>query len=459
MSLYKAILQSELQVLTSFCSLSLPPRGLALMFVWTSTNFNYVRFLDTGVLCAFSETMMRTWQTKKRTVPDRIATSTDLHRLSTLQRSRRDVLLQKAFDSISAIPKAPKLSIVLATVGDDIDTIRHTVYGELFTAASVVESARVLISNPQVEADHMDELITSLDMSVAQHTLTKQLHMLNLIPAQRFMDSCTSMSVAESRFAYSAKSLILRDPTKESEILEAMESTTRKRTRAKTSSDETTPNIIARAHAVRAETAGKVLTLPFQTSLSTSLLDKFKLQLRQQGLIRVRAQGDRRVEIVWNKFNPVKGMYPLMEPTVYDRIYLRSTCIDLFSQAHCVTTWPAQSCSCTTTRNLVRLFALDAQGFQTALFYWATVFPQMFLNQCSKGGVSTHSAWLMFSSSTLKATKHQSSEHLTSLCMTAVLSSIQSFPFALPPHHVPSTLYSLSRSNHLRAMCAPILCA
>jgi hypothetical protein len=308
----KCILECEQQVLTSFFSQSQPPQGLVVMFVWSSINSNYVRFLDTGVLYGFSDAITRTWQTKKRIIPDRIATSLDLCRLSAHQRPRREIVAKKAFDSVSALPKLSMLSVVLATVGDDIDSIKQIVQGDMFSAQDVVDTAKSLISSPQQERDHIELLLNELEIGTGPTTLSKQLYLLNLVPAQRFMDSSsTARSIAERRFYSSAKSLLIRDPVNETEVLEALDSSIRKITRTKNlSCDENgfCHNETCRMRGSSREALmHKVVTLPYQSSLSTSAVDKFKLQLRQQGLIRVRALDFDRAEIVWNKFDPVKG--------------------------------------------------------------------------------------------------------------------------------------------------------
>lgn len=302
-------------MLYSFFSASKMPAGLALITVWKTMNYNYVRFVDHGVLTGVSEQIWRSW-TGSHVVTDRIASSTDLMRLATTKRKRRASSINTAFDKVKdlASNNHTKLSSFLVIVEQDGQHLRHVSHGPLFQGEAHVDLSLRHTLQPGMDQDHCARLKQIVQQQSQQPwKLQEQMEALNCLPnLDVSFSSRTSkkMSVSEGRFYNSCKSLVIRGQPDVHTIHAAANSDHVFRRQG-------VPNDSYVCMDFGEEDVDDTCSLhehsPSKQSGTRAVIvmnhvDKFKFLIRADGIVRVCRKSSQNVEIVWNKYDTIKGM-------------------------------------------------------------------------------------------------------------------------------------------------------
>ena len=341
-SLLLAFLKLEQQVLTSLLTLSSPPLGLALIIVWKTLNYNYIRYFDFGTLVGLCDMLCGTWN-KCYKVMDRIATSTDIKRLMTLQRFRRKNLIDKAFGCASELEKfnCAKLSCFLVTA-EEIEGVRHVAFGTAFPEDNHLNLSKQLARNPQAEVNHMDVLQTCLsNANTLSWTLEQQMKALNCLPSQNGSFAATRQrkyTVSEGRFRTSCKSLFIRGCETQA-IYEACIAVEIRRQRIRATphdnfddSEWNQPDEINST-----EESDSTSATGIRTPLNMTLVEKYKSQLQRAGFIRIRNNVEGSYDIIWNKYDVLKGSVNTYKQSRYQSfITLKKPCLLVCLFVYCV---------------------------------------------------------------------------------------------------------------------------
>ena len=281
-------------------------------------NYLYIRFVDHGVLSGMCEQLWRSWGASQ-VITERIASSTDIQRLSTMSRQRKLAVANKAFSHVHdiAAKKHTKLSSYLVVVDADGEHVRHFAHGQLFQGEDHVNLALKRTLQPDIDTDHINALKVHLQTTSRPYKLQDQLSMLNYLPSIDLSFSSylvTGMSVREGRFRNSCKSLIIRGTSSAEAIYAAAVSDHVFRRKGVPNTSHTS-GIVAWAvdmldsHDNDGEATNEVGS---RVPLVMSLVDKFKFLMRQAGVVRIRQHSEFHVEVIWNKFDSVKGEYLML---------------------------------------------------------------------------------------------------------------------------------------------------
>jgi hypothetical protein len=325
----KAIIESEQQVLSSYFTLSKLPAGLALMIIWKTRNYNYVRFVDFGVLAGISEHICQSWQ-GSFCLQDRIATTTDIARLSSLNRQMKSRHCNKAFNSISSLASSghAKLSAFMVVVDDNGEHVRHVSHGSCFQGESHVSLCLTQTVRPLAEHDHLTLLQAIISSETCTWMLCDQLAAINYVPAVNTSFNCTmthKYSVAEGRFRTSCKYMMIRGTFACAANIHATGCNSEAFRRRKCPIDRADIADEDEQHDMSDDTEERPISSSNLTSQKTSWLqapvtmsinDKFKFLLQRHGTLRINRKSHTEMEILWNKFDAVKG-------TASDTIYVK----------------------------------------------------------------------------------------------------------------------------------------
>lgn len=315
-SLKKLIYEAEHKVLSTFFTMNKLPVGVAMMIVWKTINYKYVRYVDFGVLSGLCENVCSSWPANN--VLDRIATSTDIKRLATLKRKKRENEIDKAFNSVSCLSTAQhsKLSFFLVIVEDSGHNIRHISHGTCFQSDAHVSRCHHHILEPGVDTDHTSVLRDFFSVRPQTLNFQQQMTMINCLPAVNVSfnnAACTPrQSVAEGRVLNACKYLFVRadmaginaaHAAGASCIAYRRRGAARKRivSTSFAETDDSDSDCCDHDTATN-EPVGE------RTSFTVPVVENFKFLLQRQGLVRVIKKSDFEIDIIWSKFDAVKGM-------------------------------------------------------------------------------------------------------------------------------------------------------
>ena len=282
-------------------------------------NYNYVRFLEVGVLVALCDRICGTWN-GTNIVLDRIATSTDIKRLpcNEKRRRRRTKLINKTFDCVKelSLPNYSKLSCFFALV-EGLQDVRHLSFGSTFAGPEHVDICKSMATNPQVDQDHMSLLVKSLANAEKSHwKLEKQIRLLNFLPNQNMNFAARQSrkhTLAEGIFRSSCKSLLIQGKSDLNAIYSACITATFQSPQRITLHDfdddiDDTQWQESLQHNV-IEPSATTADHGTRTPLNMTAVEKYKSLLQRTGFIRVRKNSDTSYDIIWNKYEVVKGFY------------------------------------------------------------------------------------------------------------------------------------------------------
>jgi hypothetical protein len=264
-------------------------------------------------------------------VLDRTATSTDIKRLATLKRKRREKEIDRAFDSISclATKQHSKLSFFLVMVEDTGHNIRHISHGPCFENTNA-SSCRNLILEPNADTDHTKTLRDFFSKFPHDQTLNfqQQMAMINCIPAVNVSfntsECIARQSVAEGRVRTACKYLFIRAETATdintvhaagaaSVVFRRRGSTRRGALTATTLAADECDSDCFDSETVTNEPVGE------RTSFTIPVIEKFKFLLQRHGLVRILKKSDCEIDIIWNKFDSVKGTFNVFRFQIYNK--------------------------------------------------------------------------------------------------------------------------------------------
>ena len=328
-SLISSLIEVEYQVLTAFFATTVWPVGVAIMAVWKTMNYEYVRFLDYGVLSGVCQLLLQSWS-NVNIIRDRIASSTDLSKLSTLQRKRKNSSITKAFDLVSQLAalKHTSLSCFLVFVDDNGDHIRHVSHGQHFELHSIEPLCHEHITRPAIEQNHPVILQNHLENTLTPWKLSEQIDVLNCLPSLNtttsYMTRKRVYNVHENRYRTSCKCLAIRGLLSDVKNVHA----------AYTNSSVYHPRKSCHINRLPADPSAlttkvddhdyldedldpnldfdlvtKDSSCPWiQAPLKMSPVDKFRFLIKRNGVIRMtKSDVDCTIRIIWNKFDAVKG--------------------------------------------------------------------------------------------------------------------------------------------------------
>ncbi len=320
LSLMKQIYQAEHQALSTFFTNSKQPAGLALMIVWKTMNYNYIRYVDCGALSGFCESQFGSWSAN--CISDTIATSTDINRLGALQRKRRVKEVDKIFDCVSSLsmPQYSKLSVCLLLVENNGEQIRHISHGTCFEGETFVSQCQQHILQSSVQIDHMQRLRDIVSVSALSLSFQQQLVAINCLPAVNVSfnsTTCTSRySIAEGRIRTSCKYLFVRDDYTDINAIHtagALAVAFRKRGSSRKGAITTIGGDAHDYDCDCCDMSDNHVSIGKRTVLTVPVVEKFKFSLQREGLLRVIQKNDLEVDIIWNKFDTVKCKYICVE--------------------------------------------------------------------------------------------------------------------------------------------------
>ena len=315
-SLMKQIIETEQLALSTLCTTVKLPVGAAIMIVWKSMNYSYIRCMDFGVLSGFCEVMRSRCTTNS--VHDIIATTTDLKRLTALRRKKREKDIDKVFNKFSCLPTSQycKLSVCLVLLEDSGQHIRHVSHGTCFDGPTIVENCQRHILESCAHVDHMQQLQDIISSNPVQLSFSQQLATINCLPSVNLSfntgNHTSRHSVAEGRVRTSCKFMFIRDEFTDINAIHSSGISSvvfRKRgsTRKGVYSSVCTLNDEDSDYFEMSDESS--LPTGQRSSFTLPIVEKFKFCLQRQGLIRVTKRSDLEIDIVWNKYDSVKGIY------------------------------------------------------------------------------------------------------------------------------------------------------
>ena len=304
-------------MLYSLLALRNLPAGLVLVIVWKTLNYKYVRFVDFGVLAGFSSKLLSTWS--GNTVLDCIATTIDIARLGLLQRRTRSKEIDKAFSVVFSLSKTQhsKLSTMLALVEDVGDNIRHVSYGTCFQDNAHMQACRQYILEPGTGSDTLEVLRNFMRQPPVTLNFQQQIQLFNCLPALNVsftVTPCQRLSVAQGRFLTACKNLFIRGEVSNIDAIHAAALSSQPfRRRGTCRKGALTSPFTDNDEDVDVdgdpECNGAMSNDPVgeRTSFVVPVVEKFKSLLQRQGILRVLKQSESCVDVIWNKFDAVKG--------------------------------------------------------------------------------------------------------------------------------------------------------
>ena len=276
-------------------------------------NYNYIRYVDHGALSGFCESQCNSWSTN--CVLDTIATSTDIKRLATLRRKKREKEIDKVFARVSylSMTQYSKLSVCLLLMEDDGQQIRHYSHGTCFQGETLVTRCQQHIIESGVQIDHMQKLHDIVSMPPLSLNFRMQLAVINCLPAVNVSfttANCTSRHcVAEGRVRTSCKYMFVRDEFKDINSLYAAGAsavTFRKQGSSRKGAINAFGTESEDYDSDCCEMDDTPVSIGNRTSFSVPVVEKFKFNLQRQGLVRVIKKSDSEIDIIWNKFDSLK---------------------------------------------------------------------------------------------------------------------------------------------------------
>jgi hypothetical protein len=311
--LFKTIINAEQTVLSCLFTSSQLPVGLAFITVWKTMNYQYIRFVDHGVLTGLCEQLWCSWGASQ-VIADRIASTTDIQRLSTMRRQRKVAFANKAFACVNEIAakKHSKLSTYLVVVDFDGEHIRHVAHGQLFQGESHIDLTLRHTLQPDIDQDHMSTMRSLLQTKSRPYKLQDQLAVLNCLPNIDLSFSSSSnpgLTVREGRFRNSCKSLMIRGESSV-EVIHATavsDHVFRRKGVPNTSHTSDSEPWAADILDTKDNDSDTIQEIGARAPLVMSLVDKFKFLMRQGGIVRIRHRSESQIEVIWNKFDSVKG--------------------------------------------------------------------------------------------------------------------------------------------------------
>lgn len=283
------------------------------MIVWKTINYNYIRYVDFGALSGFCEALCGSWTAN--CVLDTIATSTDIKRLATVRRKKREKEIDKVFDSVSCLASTQysKLSLCLVLMEDNGQNIRHFAHGTCFEGDTLVSRFQQHILESSVHIDHMQKLADIVSASSLPLNFKQQLVLVNCLPSVNVsFNSATCSSrhgVAEGRVRSSCKYLFVRDDCTDINDIHAAGISSvafKKRGTSRKGAINTIGGETDNYDSDCCDMDDNPASIGKRTSFAVPVVEQFKFYLQRQGLVRVIKKNDYEVDIIWNKFDTVK---------------------------------------------------------------------------------------------------------------------------------------------------------